>query len=53
MWDVIDDTRPKAVIAIQIKKKKKDNAIATKIIKWEVNGDLYINIIGGQDPYRS
>lgn len=33
MWDVVDGIRPKATTIIQIKKKDKDNTIASKIIK--------------------
>lgn len=44
--------KARTVTAAQIKKKDKDNAIATKIVKPGVNGDLYINVIGERDPHR-
>lgn len=44
-WDVIDNTRPEIVTAMQIIKKK-NNTIAIKIIQLGINGDVYINIIG-------
>lgn len=53
VWDVVDDTRPEPTTAAQTRKKDKDNAIATKIIKQGVSSDLYINIIGERDPHRS
>lgn len=33
------------IIAAQTRKKKKDNAITSTIIKQRINGDFYINII--------
>ena len=53
VWDVVDGTRPEPTTATQTKKKDKDNAIASKIIKQGVNSDLYTNIIGERDPHRS
>lgn len=53
VWDVVDGTRPEPTIAAQTKKKDKDNAIATKIIKQGVNSDLYTKIIGERDPHQS
>lgn len=51
--DIVDNSRPEPITAEQIKKKDKNNAIAIKIIKQRVNFDLYINIIGKQDLYKS
>ena len=53
VWDVVDNLRPEPTTAVQIRKKDKDNSIATKIIKQGVNSDLYINVIGKRDPHRS
>ena len=53
VWDVVDGTRPEPTTAAQTKKKDKDNAVASKIIKQGVNSDLYTNIIGERDPHRS
>lgn len=53
VWDVVDGTRPEPTTAAQTRKKDKDNAIASKIIKQGVNSDLYTNIIGERDPHRS
>lgn len=33
VWDIVDDSKPELITAGQIKKKKKYNAVATKIIK--------------------
>lgn len=49
MWDIVDYTRSKAMTTMQIKKKDKNNAIATKIIKQGVNSNLYINVISKED----
>lgn len=32
-WDIVDNLRPEPTIVERIRKKDKDNAIATKIIK--------------------
>ena len=53
VWDVINGLRTKPTTAPQIKKKDKNNVIATKIIKQGVSTDLYINIIGKKNPQRS
>lgn len=53
VWDVVDGSRVEPTTAPQIRKKDKDNAIATKIIKQGVSTDLYINIIGERNPQRS
>ena len=53
VWDIIDATRPEPTTVTQTRKKEKNNAIASKIIKQGVNSDLYTNIIGEQDPHRS
>ena len=53
VWDVVDGSRAEPTTAPQIRKKDKDNAIATKIIKQGVSTDLYINIIGERNPQRS
>lgn len=50
-WDVVDESCTDPTIAAQTKKKEKNNAITSKIIKQGVNSDLYINIIGEQDLY--
>ena len=44
---------PESNTTTQTKKKNKNNAIASKIIKKEVNSDLYINIIRKNVPYSS
>ena len=49
----MDGTRPEPTNVAQTRKKDKDNAIASKIIKQGVNSDLYTNIIGERDPHRS
>lgn len=46
VWDVVNGSWADLTITAQTKKKEKDNAVASKIIKKGVNGDLYINIIG-------
>ena len=53
VWDIIDRLRAKPTTAPQIRKKDKDNAITTKIIKQGVSMDLYINIIEERNPQRS
>ena len=53
VWDVIDETRPELTNVTQIRKKDKDNAIASKIIKQDVNSNLYINIFEEYDSQRS
>ena len=45
VWDVVNKTRPKPTTTTQTRKKDKNNAIASNIIKQEVNSDIYINII--------
>lgn len=49
--DIVDGSRANPITAAQTRKKEKNNAIASKIIKQEVNFDLYINIIGERDLY--
>lgn len=49
VWDVIDSTRPEPTTAAQMKKKDKNNTIASKIIKQGVNSNFYTNIIGECD----
>ena len=46
VWDIVNGSRADLTITAQTKKKEKDNAVASKIIKKGINGDLYINIIG-------
>ena len=53
VWDVVDGSHADPTTAAQTRKKEKDNAVASKIIKQGVNSDLYINIIGERDPHRS
>lgn len=47
--DIIDKIKPKPTTIAQIRKKDKNNAIFSKIIKQGVNSDLYINIIREHD----
>ena len=51
IWDVVNGTRPEPTTPAQTRKKDKDNAIASKIIKQRVNFDLYTNIIGERNPH--
>ena len=51
--DVVDRTRPKPTTLAQTRKKDKNNAIASKIIKQGVNFNLYTNIIGECNPHWS
>lgn len=51
VWHVVDGSRPELTTAVQTRKKDKDNAIFSKIIKQGVNSDFYINIIGKCNPY--
>lgn len=53
VWDVEDGSRAEPTTAVQTRKKEKDIAIASKIIKRGVSADFYINIIGGRNPQRS
>ena len=53
VWDVVNVTKPEATTAAQTRKKEKENAIASKIIKQGVNSDHYTNTIGELDSYRS
>ena len=53
VWDIVNGSRADPTIGTQIKKKKKNNAVTSKIIKEEVIGDLYIKIIGERNPQRS
>lgn len=46
VYDVVDNSKLEPTTAVQIRKKDKNNAIATKIIKQGVNSNLYINVIG-------
>lgn len=50
MIDIIDKIRSKLITTSQISKKNKNNLIVLKIIKQEVNSDLYINIIEEHNP---
>ena len=52
VWDVVDGLQAKPSTAVQTRKKEKNNAIASKIIKQEVSADLYINIIREKNPQR-
>lgn len=45
VWDVVNGTRLETTTAPKIRKKNKENAIASKIIKQGVSSDLYTNII--------
>ena len=53
VWDVVDGSQAEPTTAVQTKKKEKNNAIASKIIKQRVSADFYINIIGEKNPQRS
>lgn len=53
VWDVVNKTKAKPTNVAQTKKKVKNNAIASKIIKQGVNSNFYINIIGERNPHRS
>lgn len=53
IWDVVDGFFADPTTATQTRKKEKDNAITSKIIKQRVNGDLYINIIGERNSQKS
>lgn len=46
LWDVVNETKLESTTIAQTKKKDKNNAICSKIIKQRVNSDSYINIIG-------
>ena len=50
---LVDAIRPEPTTATQTRKKEKNNAITSKIVKQGVNLDLYTNIIGKRDIYRS
>ena len=45
VWSIINKARPKFNITAYTKKKIKDKAITSKIIKQKINLDLYTNII--------
>lgn len=45
VWDVINAIRPEPTTVAQMRKKQKNNAIASKIIKQGVNSDFCTNII--------
>lgn len=51
VWDIVNKSYVYPTRAAQIKKKDKDNAVASKIIKQEVNSNLYINIIREYNLY--
>lgn len=53
VWDVIDGLWDEPTTTAQIRKKEKDNAITSKIIKQGVSADLYINIIWERNSQRS
>lgn len=46
VWDIVYKITVKKTIQMQIRKKKKNNAIALKIIKQRVNFNFYTNTIG-------
>ena len=50
VWDVVDGLQADPITTAQTKKKEKDNAVVSKIIKQEVNIDLYISIIEERNP---
>ena len=43
--DIINNLKLEPITVRQIKKKNKDNTIAIKIIKQELNFNFYINVI--------
>ena len=53
VWDVVDGSQTDSITTAQTRRKEKDNAVASKIIKQEFNDNLYINIIGEKNPQRS
>ena len=46
VWNILDRSCANPTTATQITNKEKDNAVASKIIKQEVNSNLFINITG-------
>lgn len=48
--DVIDGSCAEPITTAQTRKKEKDNAVTSKIIKEGVNDNLYINIIKEKKP---
>ena len=53
VWDGVDRSRHKSTTATQTRIKNKDNVIYSKIIKQEVNSDLYTIILKECDPHQS
>ena len=53
VWDVVDESRADPITTAQTRRKEKDNAVASKIIEQEVNGNFYINIIREKNSQRS
>lgn len=52
VWNVVDGLQDKPTTTTQIKKKVKNNIIASKINKQEISIDLYINIIEEKNSQR-
>lgn len=50
VWDVVNGLRPEPTTAPQTRKKEKNNAVASKMIKQGVSTDLYINTIRKKNP---
>lgn len=53
VWNIGDGFWADPTTTAQTKKKKKDNAIASKIIKQGINGNFYINIIRKKNSQKS
>ena len=52
VWDIVDRSRPDPTTVAQTRKRDKDNAISSKIIKQGVNSDFYTNIIEERDSHQ-
>lgn len=46
IWDIVNGIRVESTTEAQTRIKEKNNTEAFKMIKEDVNSDLYINIIG-------
>ena len=51
--NIVDGSWVDSIIIAETRKKEKDNAFASKIIKQKVNDNLYIIIIRKKDPHQS
>lgn len=52
IWDIVKGSKVEFITTAQNKKKDKDNAIASKIIKQRINSNFHINIIGQLNLYQ-